>query len=69
MFVKPAPGLSVRDPVSMRLLDPAGEQKPDDLYWTRLRNDGDVVDVTPEPELALPQPQSRPTAKSSAKPE
>lgn len=44
MFVKPAPGLKVRDPVKKDLLPDDGREVPDvDLYWQRRLNDGDVV--------------------------
>ena len=44
MIVKPAPGLSVRDPASKQLLPPEGIEVPDgDIFWTRALNDKDVV--------------------------
>lgn len=44
MIVKPAPGLSVRDPATKRLLPEEGITVPDgDIMWTRALNDGDVV--------------------------
>jgi hypothetical protein len=49
MRIKPAPGLSVRDPVTKQLLPADGIEVPDgDIFWTRCLNDGDVVLVTPE---------------------
>ncbi len=44
MFVKPADGLSVRDPVKLDLLPPEGREVPDgDLYWQRRLDCGDCV--------------------------
>lgn len=44
MRVKPAPGLSVRDPVTKQLLPADGIDVPDgDIFWTRCLNDKDVV--------------------------
>ncbi|WP_168793598.1 DUF2635 domain-containing protein [Paraburkholderia aromaticivorans] len=62
MFVKPAPGLLLRDPVTKQLLSAApvegvkttvvpagGMQVGDhDLYWVRRVRDGDAVMVTQE---------------------
>jgi hypothetical protein len=62
MFVKPAPGLLLRDPVTKQLLSAApvegvkttvvpadGMQVGDhDLYWVRRIRDGDAVVVTSE---------------------
>ena len=53
MIVKPAGGLSVLDPETMRPLPPEGVTKTDgDLHWARLARDGDVTlepDPAPEP--------------------
>lgn len=44
MRVKPAPGLTVRDPATKNLLPPEGIEVPDDsILWTKLLNHGDVV--------------------------
>jgi hypothetical protein len=44
MRVKPAAGLSVRDPLTKKLLPPEGIDVPDgDILWTKMHNDGDVV--------------------------
>jgi Protein of unknown function (DUF2635) len=44
MRVKPAPGLSVRDPVTKQLLPADGIDVSDgDIFWTRCLNDKDVV--------------------------
>lgn len=46
LFLKPAEGLLVRDPVTRKPLDPAGEDKPDTLYWRRVLARGDAVRAT-----------------------
>lgn len=52
MFVKPAPGLKVRDPKSKLHIPEAGAEVPEtDSYWVRRVQDGDVVVVeTPSPQ-------------------
>lgn len=48
MFVKPAPGLKVRDPQSMQHIPEAGLEVADtDPFWARRLRDGDVVVVNP----------------------
>ncbi|SAK88446.1 hypothetical protein AWB77_04784 [Caballeronia fortuita] len=47
MIVKPAPGLKVRHPVTKQLLPDEGIVVPDgDIFWTRVLNDGDLVEVS-----------------------
>jgi Protein of unknown function (DUF2635) len=44
MWVKPAPGRTVRDPRSMAKLPDEGREVPDgDLFWVRRIRDGDVT--------------------------
>ena len=44
MWVKPAPGRTVRDPVSKaKLPDEGREVKDGDLFWVRRVRDGDVT--------------------------
>lgn len=43
MFVKPAPGLSVRDPISKRHLPAEGRDVPESIFWLRRLAGGDVV--------------------------
>lgn len=51
--VKPAEGLTVLNPDrDMRPLDPKGEEVPRSMYWLRRLRDGDVVEITGEPEPA-----------------
>ncbi|QJW57025.1 hypothetical protein HL670_03922 [Serratia plymuthica] len=47
MFVKPAPGRIVRDPVKGTFLPESGEQVPDDIFWGRRLKDGDVETFDP----------------------
>lgn len=44
MFVKPAPGLVIRDPDLKDLIPAEGRNVPNDnMYWHRRLRDGDVV--------------------------
>lgn len=43
MFVKPAPGLRVRDPLSRLHLPDEGKDVPENSYWLRRVRAGDVV--------------------------
>jgi len=47
MFVKPAPGRVVRDPVKGTFLPENGEQVPDNIFWGRRLKDGDVETFDP----------------------
>jgi len=48
MWVKPAPGLKVRDPATKQLLPETGIEVPDDsIIWNKILNDGDVVKFSP----------------------
>jgi hypothetical protein len=47
MFVKPAPGLVIRDPDLLDLLPADGRAVPDSGYWQRRVRDGDVVEAPP----------------------
>lgn len=47
MFVKPAPGRIVRDPVKGTFLPESGEQVPDNIFWGRRLKDGDVQKFDP----------------------
>lgn len=52
-YLKPAPGLTVRDPVDLTPLPADGAEKPLDTYWRRRLRDGDVV------EAPAPRPSRR----------
>lgn len=43
MRVKPAPGINVRDPISLRHLPEEGKDVPENTYWKRRIKSGDVV--------------------------
>lgn len=43
--IKPANGVTVRDPETLVPLAQTGECKPKNSYWLRRLNDGDVIVV------------------------
>ncbi|EKO9886184.1 DUF2635 domain-containing protein [Escherichia coli] len=43
--IKPAAGKAIRDPLTMKLLTPEGEEKPRNSFWIRRLAAGDVVEV------------------------
>lgn len=45
MFVKPMAGRAVRDPVKGTFLPESGAEVPDNAFWHRRLQDGDVVQV------------------------
>lgn len=47
MYVKPTPGLSIRDPDLMDLLPEEGRLVPDSDYWVRRVRDKDVAEAAP----------------------
>jgi hypothetical protein len=48
MFIKPAPGLKIRNPQSMLHIPETGLEVSDtDTYWARRLADGDVVLAKP----------------------
>ncbi|AHM71755.1 DUF2635 domain-containing protein [Yersinia hibernica] len=55
MHVKPVAGRTVRDPVKGTFLPESGTEVPDNSFWRRRLNDGDVAreqpkEVKPAPE-------------------
>jgi len=48
MFVKPAPGLKIRDPDLKDLIPDEGRDVPETDYWHRRIRDNDVVLVQPK---------------------
>jgi hypothetical protein len=46
IYVKPSPGLKVRDPASRLHLPPEGKRVAETSYWIRRIKQGDVVLVT-----------------------
>lgn len=47
MYVKPKPGLKVRDEHSRLHLPEEGKEVPESSYWLRRLRSGDVVKVDP----------------------
>ncbi|WP_000979223.1 DUF2635 domain-containing protein [Escherichia coli] len=43
--IKPAAGKAIRDPLTMKLLAPEGEEKPRNSFWIRRLAAGDVVEI------------------------
>ncbi|QGZ56751.1 DUF2635 domain-containing protein [Paraburkholderia acidiphila] len=80
MYVKPAPGLMLRDPVTKQLLSaapvegikttvvPSGGLQVDDndMYWRRRLRDGDAVRVPSTPVAAAAGNASAPAAAAPA---
>lgn len=59
MFIKPAPGKTIRDPLSRLVISELGiEVAEHDTYWIRRLADGDVVEAKP-----APKPKTAPSAK------
>lgn len=80
MFVKPAPGVLLRDPVTKQLLSAAqvegvkttvvpdeGMQVGDfDLYWVRRVRDGDAVQVAPAAKVSAAIVSTAPAISTAA---
>ncbi|MEQ5119499.1 DUF2635 domain-containing protein [Morganella morganii] len=49
LYLKPAPGVTVRDPETLQPLAEKGERKPRTTYWLRRLKDGDVTEVQSGP--------------------
>jgi hypothetical protein len=49
MFIKPKPGVLVRDPISKQLLPPEGRNVEQSGFWLRRIREGGVEVVTPVP--------------------
>lgn len=43
IFVRPAPGRTIKDPLTKETLPAAGALKPRNAFWLRRLRDGDVV--------------------------
>jgi hypothetical protein len=50
LYLKPAPGRRVLDPVTHEPLAPEGEVKPRTGFWLRRLKDGDVEDLAAPPQ-------------------
>lgn len=62
MFVRPAPGLSLRDPITLQILSAKGADVPETAFWLRRLRSGDVV-LSP---LAQPAPEVVPHEESDS---
>lgn len=59
-------GLIVRDPVTLKPLNPAGELKPLSTYWLRRLRDGSAVVVEkPEPKKSRRRSEATETPEES----
>lgn len=56
----PAPGRTVRDPITFKPLAPAGEYKEMTSYWIRRRADGDVSEISPDAPAAAAEKSAKP---------
>ena len=57
MYVKPAEGLNVRDPVTKEALHEDGRKVPRSQYWNRRLRSGDVLPPKPvKPEKSTSSP-------------
>lgn len=54
VMIKPAPGLRVRDPKTLRWLRPEGEAVQWSRFWQRRLACGDVVEVAGKPAARHP---------------
>ncbi len=65
MFVKPAKGIKVRDPISRMHIPEEGAEVPESSYWIRCLQAGDVVASTLVSVVEVKQiPDSKVKAKS-----
>ena len=55
MHVKPVAGRTVRDPVKGTFLPESGAEVPDNSFWRRRLNDGDVVREQPKEDKPAPE--------------
>ncbi|CNI59572.1 putative bacteriophage protein [Yersinia pekkanenii] len=62
MIVKPVAGRSVRDPVKGTFLPESGTEVPDNSFWRRRLNDGDVV--REQPKELKPAPEATKAEKT-----
>ncbi|EKN5072692.1 TPA: DUF2635 domain-containing protein [Yersinia enterocolitica] len=62
MIVKPVTGRTVRDPVKGTFLPESGSEVPDNSFWRRRLNDGDVV--REQPKEAKPAPEATKAEKN-----
>lgn len=69
IYLIPAAGLTIRDPITGVPLPPEGEEKTPSAYWWRRLRDGDVTAALPrEVPTAEHAVTARPIARAPAKP-
>jgi hypothetical protein len=68
MSVTPVEGRRVRDPGTMRLIEPGHLVNPEDPYWWRRLRDGDIQEIPAGPE-SLPDLVADPNAPALQAPE
>ncbi|MDA8092348.1 MAG: DUF2635 domain-containing protein [Betaproteobacteria bacterium] len=62
MYVKPAPGLRIVDPILRDFLPEEGRPVTPSGYWRRMLRDGDVI-LVPEPTVQSAEHESKPVAR------
>ena len=65
MRVQPAPGVNVRDPVSLRNIPPEGKEVPESTFWLRRLRCGDVVLCAPSVVPVSPMSDSLPDSSEN----
>ena len=68
MYVKPAEGREVRDPVTQHALPPEGREVPSDTFWLRRLRDGDVEKATPPETGEQPKKAALPDSEKAPAP-
>lgn len=66
LFVRPAEGRLVRDPISLRPLPAEGDNKPKTSYWLRRIRCGDCT-TGPAPKAKKAQDEATPASKPEPK--
>ena len=67
VFVLPVEGRLCRDPITMKPLNPEGEQKPRDGYWLRRIRCGDCTKTKAKAAQPKPVPVEMPAPKPETK--
>jgi hypothetical protein len=66
MLIQLAPGVRLRNPVTLRLVGPEPFTVGDhDYFWLRRLRDGDVVKVESAAAVPVPSPAAKPAASAS----
>lgn len=64
MYVKPAPGMQIRDPDLKDLIPAEGREVPETVYWHARVRDRDVVQ--PDQDVAAPPRPAKAAAQKNA---